>query len=136
MLFTILLLLQWGLTQQQPLPPSDAGQNTATLYIIVGSDWCPECRRLEEKVLADTAFTTTLEQQAIDMVIVDFPQRKKQDKQTVQRNRIIAEKYDFEGIFPTLIVSTKQDYQQVFYHNESASDLSKIILDVRDQLRQ
>ena len=51
---------------------------------------------------------------------IDFPQKKKLDEQTTAHNAMIAEKYNFNGIFPTLILVHNESVRQteLSYANE------------------
>lgn len=103
--------------------------STATLYIFTGSDWCADCRRLEKNVLNDTAFKTSMEINKIAVEIIDFPQRKKLSPETKKHNELIAEAYNFQGIFPTLILSRASgSYETLQYRNEQAAEFSEIVL--------
>ena len=50
-------------------------------------------------------FLKTMENHNISIEIIDFPQRKKQSPELIKRNESIAETFDFQGIFPTLVLS-------------------------------
>lgn len=106
------------------------------LYAIVGSDWCPECRRLESTVLEDSTFINTLAELEIELIIVDFPQRKKLDKTTIKRNKKIADKYGFQGVFPTLILSKNEQFKQLFYKNETPITFTKNLINELDQFKE
>lgn len=111
------------LSEKEPL------LSTATLYVFTGSDWCADCRRLEKNVLNDTVFKTSMETNKIAVEIIDFPQRKKLSPETKKHNELIAETYNFQGIFPTLILSQASgSYETLQYRNEQAAEFSEIIL--------
>ncbi len=87
-----------------------------TLIVFEGSDWCVYCDKFNKEVLSDKTFTDYLQQKGITMVKVDFPQRIKQSREEKERNRRIAEKYAFEGVFPTIVISTGGDeYKKLYY---------------------
>ncbi len=103
---------------------------TTVLYIFIGSDWCADCRRLEKNVLNDSVFITSMRHNEIKVEIIDFPQRKKLAPEIIKYNESIAETYDFQGIFPTLVLSqAKKKYEILLYKNEKASEFSEIVLD-------
>ena len=102
----------------------------AVLYIFTGSDWCADCRRLEKNVLHDSTFIRSMELNEIGIEIIDFPQRKKLPPEVVKYNESIAETYNFQGIFPTLILSQAEgNYEVLNYKNEKAAELSEQILE-------
>ncbi len=74
------------------------------LIFFEGSDWCMNCIRFEKKVLSETIFEDFMASYAIEVERIDFPQRKQLDENTKQYNVSVAEKYNFQGIFPTLIL--------------------------------
>ena len=102
----------------------------ATLFIFEGSDWCSNCKRLKNNILQDSSFLYALQKQQIKIESIDFPQRKKLSKETLEYNAAIAEKYDFQGIFPTLVLAEigGETYEVIYYNNESHSELLSIIL--------
>jgi thioredoxin-related protein len=104
---------------------------TYTLLVFQGSDWCLNCRRLEENILSETTFISFLKANHITLNRVDFPQRKVQDIQTQKNNEFLAERYRFEGDFPTLILSRTDTllYKKIHYNKKQDSKaLQDIIL--------
>ncbi|MFD2726738.1 thioredoxin family protein [Hyunsoonleella rubra] len=97
--------------------------NTFTLFVFEGSDWCVNCRRLEKNVLSDTTFISFLNEKQITLTRVDFPQRTKQNSQVKKNNELLAERYNFDGIFPTLILSRNDTllYRKLFYNKKQDS---------------
>jgi thiol-disulfide isomerase/thioredoxin len=94
-----------------------------TILIFTGSDWCPNCRRLEKKILSDTAFINFTRNRLL-IEFADIPQHKKLDLVTIERNKALAEKYSFQGIYPTILI-LDQDGKikgQIFYRNQSAKE--------------
>lgn len=74
------------------------------LIVFEGSDWCSNCIRLETNVLSKPSFEAFIINKSIDFKRVDFPQRKQLSKLDQQRNAEIAEKYKFNGAFPTVLL--------------------------------
>jgi hypothetical protein len=101
-----------------------------TLYIFTGSDWCMNCRRLEKKVTGDPAFAEFMKQNGIEIKIVDFPQKKKLDPSVSKYNQSIAEKYHFEGVYPSLVLAKNDSklYQLFYYKNQDRDEFSSVIL--------
>jgi len=96
-----------------------------TLIIFEGSDWCANCWRLEKTVLQDTVFLKELERLDITIEKIDFPQKNRQPEKTRQYNNSIAEKYDFDGSFPGLVLTKKgaNRYQKIRYGHQSGREL-------------
>lgn len=75
------------------------------LIVFEGSDWCAKCIRLNREVLNDSSFIAFAQKENIDVIHVDFPQRKKLSTEVEKANTALAEKYRFQGSFPTLILT-------------------------------
>jgi len=102
----------------------------SVLYVFTGSDWCADCRRLEKNILSDSIFLKTMESNNIEIEIIDFPQRKKLTPEVEKHNKSIAEIYNFEGIFPTLILSQSEEkYEVLKYKNQLAPKFSELIVE-------
>ena len=95
----------------------------ARLLIFTGSDWCPNCRRLEKKILKDTLFIN-FARDNIRIEFVDFPQHVRQDPDVIARNKALAEKYNFMGVYPTILLLNAGDslMGQIFYKNQSPEE--------------
>jgi hypothetical protein len=97
------------------------------LIIFEGSDWCPNCRRLEKTILSDSLFLNQLKSISVTVERIDFPQRNILSNETRRYNSSVAEKYAFDGNFPTLVL-TRTDtlsFQRISYTNQSAEDILK-----------
>lgn len=94
------------------------------LIIFQGSDWCSKCIKLEKTILSDSTFQKYLNQNNIDMELVDFPQRKKMDEIQKEKNKSIAEKYDFSGSFPTILLvnGEKNIVSSIVFNNQKVAD--------------
>lgn len=102
----------------------DPDQSKYKLIIFEGSDWCPNCRRLEKNVLSDSLFLNELKTLSVRIELIDFPQSKKLSPETRQYNSSTADKFEFDGNFPTIVI-TRTDtlkYQRIMYTNQSAGD--------------
>jgi protein disulfide-isomerase len=69
---------------------------------FTGSDWCPPCFALHEKVLSTKAFLNFAKEHFV-LVTVDFPQNKIQPDNLAQANRILAREFRVES-FPTVLI--------------------------------
>ena len=54
-----------------------------------------------------------MNQNGIEIRIVDFPQRKKLDPSILKYNQAIADKYHFEGIYPSYWIQTGFPYLRI-----------------------
>ena len=99
------------------------------LLVFEGSDWCANCIRFNTNVFTSSAFATFLEANNIAPEHIDFPQRKRLDKNTRDYNAMIAEKYKFKGLFPTiLLIDTKTDKAtELTYQNQKPEDFIALI---------
>jgi thiol-disulfide isomerase/thioredoxin len=106
--------------------------NNTILYVFSGSDWCSNCIQLERKVLSDTQFLDSLKTHKVELEKIDFPQRKKLPQETLQYNNSLAEKFGFDGSFPTMIVysPTTHKYKRIVYQNEHAALFSKKVIEL------
>jgi thioredoxin-related protein len=93
------------------------------LLIFTGSDWCPNCKRLEKKILRDSAFIS-FARDWITLEYADFPQKKKLEQQVIEKNRLLAEKYHFQGVYPTILLldSAGKIKSEIFYSNQDATE--------------
>ena len=93
--------------------------------VFEGSDWCSNCRQLEKEVLSQEGFTTFLEERNIQLQKVDFPQRKRLSKEEKKANEQLAERYGFQGNFPTMFLSRSDTLQfvQLSYDRQSSDEL-------------
>lgn len=97
------------------------------LIVFEGSDWCANCRNLEKNVLSDSVFLSFIEAQNIQLVRADFPQRKKLKNEIKLRNKTLADKYNFDGKFPSIILSfsENENFEQISYSDDNVSELIK-----------
>lgn len=75
------------------------------LFVFEGSDWCAKCIRLNHEVLSDSSFSIFAQKEGIDVIHVDFPQRKKLSRDEQTANAGLAEKFGFQGTYPTMILT-------------------------------
>lgn len=67
-----------------------------------GSDWCGWCIKLEKEVFSTEEFKSFSKDKLV-LLLVDFPNRKKQTEQEVKQNGMLSEKYGIQG-FPTVLL--------------------------------
>lgn len=95
----LILVINSGFVKSAPAPAA-----AHTLIVFEGSDWCRNCIRFKKTVLTKESFQKYLEKRNIEVEQIDFPQRKQLDAATVAYNSKIADKYNFDGVFPTLLL--------------------------------
>lgn len=101
------------------------------LIVFEGSDWCSNCRQFESAVLSDERFIEYLEKEHIKLTKVDFPQREKLSPEQQEINRKYAEKYQFAGVFPTIVLSriNNSSYINLNFRNQTIDQFIQLIVD-------
>ncbi|HTQ32138.1 MAG TPA: thioredoxin family protein [Opitutaceae bacterium] len=92
-----------------------ASENKKLLLDFTGSDWCPQCKRLEAEVLKTDAFRNF----AKDYILIrlDFPRSTELPPALKQQNRALEKQFQVWG-YPTLIAldsSGREITRQVGY---------------------
>lgn len=87
------------------------------LIVFEGSDWCARCKLLNRQVFADSSFQSFLKQQNVELIRIDFPQHNKLSQEIKLNNEKIAEKYKFNGTFPTLVLSRSDTFNYTTLQN-------------------
>jgi protein disulfide-isomerase len=91
-------------------------QNKIVLLDFTGSDWCPWCIKFDDDVLSQPEFASYAETNLV-MVMLDFPNAKKQSEALKKTNKDLQEKFKVDG-FPTYVALTpdgKEIGRQVGY---------------------
>ena len=104
---------------------ADDAPKKLTLIVFQGSDWCPNCIRFDEHILQDDAFKTYLKKHKIEIALVDFPQKIKLSKQQQAKNDSIADRYQFDGSFPTILIARNDTliYKELQYSNQTTAQM-------------
>jgi tetratricopeptide (TPR) repeat protein len=76
------------------------------LLLFTGSDWCPPCKLLEERILSQPVFADGVRDK-FTLLKFDFPQEKELPADLVKQNQEWADKFGVEA-FPTLILVDKE----------------------------
>ena len=128
MKFISLLLLALFLSNA---PVNIEEETDFELVVFEGSDWCSSCRQFENQILSDNAFREYLEQENIKLTKVDFPQRKKLSKEQEEINKKYARKYQFTGVFPTIVLSRTDThaYKNLNFRNQTTDQFIQLIVD-------
>ncbi|MGQ1788351.1 MULTISPECIES: thioredoxin fold domain-containing protein [unclassified Saccharicrinis] len=100
------------------------------LIVFEGSDWCVNCIRIEKKVLGQPDFMEFLKHNNIQLIRVDFPQRIKMSKEQKRFNSDLAEKYNFDGTYPSIVISQtgSSEFKKITYKNQSIEEFCNNIL--------
>lgn len=96
---------------------ADADGKDMLLY-FTGSDWCPPCVAIDEKIFAESAFKDSAEA-AFVPVLLDFPAKKPQTDAVRRQNQMLQSVYGVEG-YPSLMLtdSAGQVYATAGYNVE------------------
>lgn len=73
------------------------------LINLTGSDWCPPCRMLKERVFDSEEFNAYASRNLV-LLEVDFPRRKELSPAQQEHNQAVAQLYRAEA-FPTIIIA-------------------------------
>jgi thiamine biosynthesis lipoprotein len=110
-----------------------ADSGLPVLLVFSGSDWCGPCIRFEKKILSDAVFQDFAK---LNLIILnaDFPQRKSLSAAIKSQNDNLAEKYNPNGVFPTimLIYPGGKDPFNLSYNNQTSS---AFIYDIKAHFR-
>ena len=133
--FVLSLLLTATLTTRaQTFQDADSAFSAAAnadkplLLLFTGSDWCPNCLRLDRTILSTEVFEDFAHDRLI-LLTADFPQRKRQASELKSQNEALAHKYNPSGLFPTIVLFSPngKKYTHVDYTNESPEELIEIL---------
>ncbi len=72
------------------------------LLLFTGSDWCPDCKALEQQILSSVEFRKFTNENLV-AVLADFPRTKKLPEEQAKANEALRKKFGVEG-YPTLIL--------------------------------
>lgn len=110
---------------------SSISKDNLRLYVFQGSDWCSNCIRLERQVLQDSQFLLFAKRTQLEVIRIDFPQRIQLDSATKKYNEEMAEKYDFKGVFPTVILVNKLNEQRIQISTKRNTKTSDFIAQIK-----
>lgn len=99
---------------QEWLTDFDAAKRKATtekkqiLLVFTGSDWCPRCQELEEKLWQTAEFKAEATEKWV-LLKADFPQKggMPEPVDVNAMNIILTERYNRNGFFPYIVLLDK-----------------------------
>jgi len=94
-----------GLVWHTSLPVAQEKAKVGSKILLLdftGSDWCGWCKRLNKEIFQTPEFTEYAKKN-LELVEVDFPQRKKQTSELKKANEALQSKFQVRG-YPTLII--------------------------------
>jgi thioredoxin-related protein len=121
----------------------DAARKTAAegkkdlLLSFTGSDWCPGCIMLKERIFSEAAFREGVKDQFV-LVELDYPKnRTKLGEALVKRNELLLDQY-FVAEFPTIILADElgRPYAQTSlstYEPQGPADYVKHLTELRER---
>jgi protein disulfide-isomerase len=107
--------LPWATDLPKVLEQAKA-ENKTVLLDFTGSDWCVWCIKFDDDVLSKPEFASYAKTNLV-MVLLDFPNAKKQSESVKKTNKDLQEKFKVDG-FPTYVALTpdgKEIGRQVGY---------------------
>ena len=80
-------------------------ENLKIILVFSGSDWCAPCIKLDKEIWSSTEFQELSKNEFV-MFRADFPRKTKNllDKNQQLENNNLAEKYNENGFFPSVVV--------------------------------
>ena len=110
----------WGTNLEAALTKAKEGEKWVFVD-FTGSDWCPPCMALHDKVLIQEAFLNYAKEN-LELVVMDFPNNKPMAEAQRAYNEGLAKKYSVDG-YPTVIVfdaEGKELHREVGYSGADA----------------
>jgi thiol:disulfide interchange protein len=87
--------------------------NKLVFLDFTGSDWCPPCMKLHEKIFSRPEFQAYAESNLV-LLVVDFPQKFHLSADAGATNEFLSAKFNIQG-FPTL-VALDADGKEIWRH--------------------
>jgi thiol-disulfide isomerase/thioredoxin len=108
--------------------------NKLVLLDFTGSDWCPPCMELHDKVFSRSEFQAYAESNLV-FLVVDFPQKFHLPADAGATNELLAAKFNIEG-FPTLVAldgDGKELWRHLGYIDGGLKELTDNLAAVRSK---
>ncbi|HEY1489659.1 MAG TPA: thioredoxin family protein [Verrucomicrobiae bacterium] len=93
--------LKWSTDLPKALAQAKADKKIV-LMDFTGSDWCGWCMKFDKEALSTDKFAGYAKSH-LELVVVDFPNKKPQSDALKAANKALGEKYGVDG-YPTFIV--------------------------------
>lgn len=93
--------LTWGTDLPKALAQAKT-EKKMVLLDFTGSDWCGWCIKFDKETLATDKFAAYAKQH-LELVVVDFPNKKPQSAELKAANKALGAKYKVDG-YPTFVV--------------------------------
>jgi protein disulfide-isomerase len=93
--------LNWGTDLPKALAQAKA-EKKMVLLDFTGSDWCGWCIKFDKDTLSKDKFAEYAKTH-LELVMVDFPNKKPQSEALKAANKALGEKYNVDG-YPTFIL--------------------------------
>jgi len=93
--------LNWGTDLPKALAQAKADKKMVLLD-FTGSDWCGWCIKFDKDTLSKDKFADYAKSH-LELVVVDFPNKKPQSDALKATNKALGEKYGVDG-YPTFVV--------------------------------
>ncbi len=107
-------------------------QQKPILLYFSGSDWCVNCIRFDKQIVQDTAFRNFASENIL-LYNADFPQRKKINPEQLKQNETLAELYNPEGIFPSILLYySNEEFVPIEYKKDNTP---QFIAKIQQQLK-
>ena len=99
--------ISWITNYQEALQQAEA-ENKKVLIKFTGSDWCSDCKRLDQEILSQQAFIEYAKTNFV-CIEVDFPMKKGDlDADIVEQNKILHRKFNIRK-FPSVCIITPEE---------------------------
>ncbi len=111
----------WGVDLAAAMKQAKA-EGKRVLIEFTGSDWCPNCIALHDRVLTQPVFRDWAAQKLV-LVRADFPRHTSPPKTQADANKLLVREYAVNG-FPTLLLlnaNGKELHRIEGYNNEDAA---------------
>jgi thioredoxin-related protein len=93
--------LNWGTDLPKALAQAKS-EKKMVLLDFTGSDWCGWCIKFDKEALSTDKFADYAKSH-LELVVVDFPNKKPQSDALKADNKALGEKYGVDG-YPTFVV--------------------------------
>ena len=105
--FTFAMSQNWETDFKNALKTAQDSNKTIIL-VFSGSDWCTPCMKLEKEIWDTETFQKYAKDHFV-MLRADFPRKKanKLPKEQEEKNAQLAEKYNPNGYFPSVVIIDK-----------------------------